>query len=471
MGIDAKGMASICKAKPENVGKGNCHHVEHVTIKADSMKTANEQVEQYNSKHYEQSSRKLKHVSVDEAYASNTGKGLRAKTKRAIDLEAAQLENKALRRYAEEQAALDAIIIKSNTARPIDVVLRDEANRRLKAINDKTALVDAAMSSGSFEDKAAALQGQSVNLKRYVNPSFVKRNPDFSKALASWGASDKKIVGQQDGKMIYIGPDGRRFYADADAFNVDGMIADYDARLHKTADLMNLKAKAFDLHSNKRFTAVSMLTLEGSGIIAPKMLRAHREDIKKAVQESRELDDTINRRKKEVAAYHDLSVKANDAVHAYHASRNDLIDGRKTLLEQEKTATFVKEGHDAVSDDIRKHFKEALGKTDWPYPTFETNVIANNHDGGYIVRQHTDQWYHMSDDARSFQRGDTAFTTILTTDYKILTGKRTGKPLKLDVTVSHDNSGPSEPVRDLENDTRANAPAETMGIMDRLRVL
>jgi hypothetical protein len=107
-----------------------------------------------------------------------------------------------------------------------------------------------------------------------------------------------------------------------------------------------------------------------------------------------------------------LLVNGAANVREYAGSVNDAIRNRNRVLKAQSLK---------VDDESAKGEVKALRDAKkWPLDASNSEIIGRTSKDGFIVRQHSDRWYMMSDDNRVRSHGDDSYVTVVS---------KTGNPL------------------------------------------
>lgn len=406
IGRNPDGTVSKCTAKPENVGKGRCGHVGHITMDAakvdEYIKDENEKVASSADTHktLKKTRKELRSLgSVSSSYA--TDKVLPVLSAREIDAIASRADE-ALRESAESlRLQLDDVRNTMNTARTIDDTLRHEATRRTDAIHSRIH----ELTEADGPDLIEAIHGKSINLGDYVTNS---NDPRFRRTLDDHGAA--RILGVDGGRIVYESSRGR-FYVDHDLVNVQAIKDDYISKLSKQAAMMDVVTGSDEFKGTGRLSTNQMFKIQSVAVSSAFAYKYSR-DISKAMAENSRVADRYNKVLKNKEQVDALLVNGAANVREYAGSVNDAIRNRNRVLKAQSLK---------VDDESAKGEVKALRDAKkWPLDASNSEIIGRTSKDGFIVRQHSDRWYMMSDDNRVRSHGDDSYVTVVS---------KTGNPL------------------------------------------
>jgi hypothetical protein len=426
IGTNADGSHSICRAKPENVGKGRCHHTEHRTMTGGQWRelAAGE-------------------AAVDKPLAKRRAStplidvdGIAPMSERSLNAIERGLGTYEDRIRAEYDAAIARA--QSDSGAPVDPDasrfdddVRAEVARRLGSVRRRRHAIE------SSPDPLADMRGVTMDIVPIVHGIEAKR---FVKDGQSYWSRSRIAGHDERGLLVVMGPDKRK------AIIPDGAVDEEAAR---SAYLERLRNQENDIaianvtaHSASPLTSAALAEISRRGGVGALFTDMSRHMAARAESE-REHDGA--------------RVRAQQRARALTAARDRILAGfheqkpaiGEFLEDRRRGLALLEETHRPTAAD-RRRFEKLGSKAE----------LLGTRDGAFVVREHTDANFAQSDDYRVWRNGDVTRVSVIGRDGEVKRDEHDGRPLTFLSRRVGENSPESEESAFVRMFPRAGAPTE-----------
>lgn len=396
IGTNADGSHSICRAKPENVGKGRCHHTAHRTMTGGQWRE----------------------LAAGEAAATGKPLAKRRPSTPLIDVDgiapmgerSLTAIERGLDTYEDRiRAEYDAAIARaqSDSAAPVDPeearfddAVRAEVARRLSSVRDRIHAIE------SSPDPLADMRGVTMDIMPIVHGAEAKR---FIRDGQSYWSTSRIAGHDERGLLVVMGPDKRKAIIPDDAVDEEAARSAYLKRLRKQENgiaIANVTARSASPLTSAALAEISRRG--GVGVTFPEMSR-----------HMATRDEADRRRAGEQA-------NAQQRVRALAAARDRILTGfheqKPAIVEflgdRRRGLALLEETHRPTDAD-RRRFEKLGSKAE----------LLGTRDGAFVVREHTDAAFAQSDDYRVWRDGDITGVSVIGRDGEVMRDEHDGRPL------------------------------------------